>query len=261
MREKISACITCGNEEHNIRRCLSSVTWADEIVVVDSYSQDKTVEIVREFTDNVHQQEWLGYIGQKNFIKNLASHPWILFVDADEEISPELRDEILHEFNSGANKDVGGYEFPRLVKFLGKWIYHGDWYPDMKLRLFRKDVGICEGVEPHDRVRVEGEVRRLQGHLHHYTYDDIADMVNTLNRFSSIASDVRFEKHQHPGWTDFLFRPFYRFIKCYFIKSGYKDGFIGMLIAVTAAYSTFIKYAKLREHEINLKNESRSTGR
>ncbi len=246
--EKISACITCGNEEKNIRRCLESVQWADEVVVVDSFSTDNTLAICKEYTDRVYQQEWLGYIGQKNHIKNLAEGPWILFVDADEEVSTELRDEILNEFKSGSHKEMNGYDFPRIVKFMGKWIRHGDWYPDTKLRLFRKDIGRCEGVEPHDRVHIEGPVKRLHGHLHHFTYDDITDMIDTLNRFSTIAADGAAKINRMPRWSDLYFRPFYRFIKCFIVKHGFRDGFIGFIIAVTSAYGTFIKYAKLREH-------------
>jgi len=119
MPEKISACITAGNEEKNIRRCLESVRWADEIVVVDSFSTDRTVEICREYTPLVYQHKWLGYIGQKNLIKDMAAGPWILFIDADEEISPSLRDEILAEFRTDASRGVDGYEFPRLVRYLG----------------------------------------------------------------------------------------------------------------------------------------------
>jgi len=188
MREKISACLTVGNEEANIRRCLNSLKWADEIVVVDSFSKDKTFEICKEYTDRVYQHEWLGYVGQKELIKNMASHPWILFIDADEEVSDELREQILKEFESGKNQKYVGYEFPRKVFFLGSWVTHGEWWPDIKMRLFRKEKGICTGTEPHDHVIVTGPVKRLSGCLHHYTYDDISDQILTLNRFSTIAA-------------------------------------------------------------------------
>ena len=142
MRDKISACLTVGNEEGNIRRCLNSLHWADEIVVVDSFSKDKTVEICKEYTERVYQHEWLGYVGQKKLIKKMALHPWIIFVDADEEVSPDLRDQILKEFESGNNLKYVGYEFPRKVFFLGTWITHGEWWPDIGMRLFRKDKGV-----------------------------------------------------------------------------------------------------------------------
>ena len=247
MREHISACITAGNEENNIRRCLESVRWADEIVVVDSFSSDRTVEICREYTEKVYQHEWHGYIGQKNLIKDLAEGPWILFIDADEEISPELRDEILNEFSTDKADGLAGYEFPRLVKYLGRWITHGGWYPDVKLRLFRKDKGICGGKEPHDRTTVDGPVRKLRGQLYHYTYDNIAHQLSTINRFSGITAKGMFEDGRPFSMLDPLFRPVLRFVRGYIFKRGFLDGFPGLLIAVTTAYGVFVKYAKLWE--------------
>lgn len=247
MREKISACITAGNEEKNIRRCLESVTWADEIIVVDSFSTDKTAEICREYTELVYEHRWLGYIGQKNLIKDLASVPWILFVDADEEISVELRDEILNEFETGSSMDFAGYEFPRMVRYLGKWIKHGDWYPDIKLRLFRKDHGKCGGREPHDRTTVDGPVKRLKGHLYHYTYTSISDHLSTLNKFSGITAEGQYEEGEPFRLYNLIFRPFFRFIRGYFLKRGFMDGLQGLIIALTVSYAVFIKCAKLWE--------------
>lgn len=247
MQEQISACITAGNEERNIRRCLESVKWADEIIVVDSFSTDRTVEICREYTDRVYKHKWLGYIGQKNLIKDLAKTPWILFIDADEEISPELKEEILTDFRNGQCTHYAGYEFPRMVYFLGRWISHGDWYPDIKLRLFRKDKGICGGKEPHDRTTVNGPVKLLKNHMYHYTYDNITDQLNTLNRFSSITAKGWYDNNTPFKITDIMFRPFLRFIRGYILKRGFMDGLPGLIIAVIVAYGVFIKYAKLWE--------------
>lgn len=247
MRERISACITAGNEENNIRRCLESVAWADEIVVVDSFSTDKTVEICRKYTDLVYEHKWLGYIGQKNLIKDLASNPWILFIDADEEISPELRDEIVTDFEGGACADFAGYEFPRMVNFLGKWIKHGDWYPDIKLRLIRKDRGKCWGREPHDRTTVDGPVKQLKGHMYHYTYDDISDQLATLDKFSAITAEGWFQDGKACRVYDLVLRPFFRFLRGYLLKHGFLDGYPGFVIASTISYGVFLKYAKLWE--------------
>jgi glycosyltransferase involved in cell wall biosynthesis len=247
MRERISACITAGNEEKNIRRCIESVRWADEIVVVDSYSTDRTPEICREYTDLVYQHSWQGYIGQKNLIKDLATGPWILFIDADEEVSPELRQEIIAEFESGRSKDVAGYEFPRIVRHLGRWITHGDWYPDAKLRLFRKELGHCAGKEPHDRTTVDGPIKRLKGRLNHYSYDDLEDQIETMNRFSSITANVWAEDRRTFRMHDLLFRPVWRFLRCYLVKRGILDGLPGLIIASTAAFGVLAKYAKLWE--------------
>jgi glycosyltransferase involved in cell wall biosynthesis len=249
MREKISACITCFNEEHNIRRCLESVRWCDEIVVVDSFSTDLTVQLCREYTDRVFQHPWQGYIGQKNFIREKATHPWVLYIDADEEVSPELRAEIIAVLESGDSHFVG-YEFPRMVNYLEQWIRHGEWYPDVKLRLFLKAKGISGGQEPHDQVLVNGPVKRLKGHLWHYTYDDLHDQLITLNRYSTITANEKFKQAEKFRWLDFLFRPSLRFLKAYFLKRGFLDGRRGFLIAAISSFGVAMKYAKLWELEL-----------
>jgi glycosyltransferase involved in cell wall biosynthesis len=247
--ERISVCIIAFNEEDNIRRCLRSLTWADEIVVVDSHSTDGTREIARQYTDKVHEHKWLGYIGQKKLIKGLAAGPWIMFVDADEEVSDELRDEIEDWFSRPVPSEIAGFEFPRLVRYLDRWIRHGEWYPDVKLRLFRKDRGECGGTEPHDRVFVEGQVRRLRGRLYHYTYAGIQDQLATLDRFARISAQHRFAAGRRFRLTDVLIHPLYRFVRGYFLKLGFLDGLPGLIIAVNVAFGTFLKYAKLWEME------------
>jgi glycosyltransferase involved in cell wall biosynthesis len=251
MREKISACITAGNEEKNIRRCLESVAWADEIIVVDSFSTDRTVEICKEYTDLVYEHRWLGYIGQKNLIKDLASSPWILFLDADEEISPDLRDEILRETESSSSAEIAGYEFPRMVWYLGRWIRHGDWYPDIKMRLFRKKLGVCGGKEPHDRTTVSGPVKRLKGNLYHYTYDRISDQIDTMNKFSTITANGWHEEDLSFKLVDILLRPVLRFIRGYLFKRGFLDGMPGFIIAKATSFGVFIKYCKLWEQKLS----------
>lgn len=248
-REKISACVIVFNEEVKIRRCLQSLAWCDEIIVLDSYSTDRTVEIAREFTPHVYQHVWLGYVGQRNLIRERAEHPWILYLDSDEEVSPGLRDEILVEFSRPDRKYLG-YEFPRLVFFLNRWIRHGEWYPDVKLRLFHKDYGRTEGEEPHDRVAIQGPVKRLRNPVYHYTYDDIRDQNETLNRFSTITAQQKYVKDLSFRWVDLLFRPVFRFLKGYILRLGFLDGMPGFIIAVTNGYGAFLKYAKLWElHE------------
>ncbi len=246
MREKISACVITFNEEQKIRRCLASLTWCDELVVMDSFSTDRTVEICREFTDRVYQHQWLGYVGQRNLVRELATHPWILFLDADEEVSPGLRDEILARFERAPAACLG-YEFPRLVYYLGRWIRHGEWYPDVKLRLFNKTYGRTEGEEPHDRVVVNGPVCRLRHPVFHYTYDDVRDHLDTLNRFSSISAQQKFIAGSRFHWHDLLFRPVFRFFKGYVLRAGFLDGMPGFLIAVLNGYAAFVKYVKLWE--------------
>lgn len=243
---KISACVTAGNEEDKIAACLASLAWCDEVVVVDSFSQDKTYEISKQYTQLVFQHPWGGYIAQKNYIRSLARYPWILFVDADEVVSDELRAEIEGEFDRGPG-EVVGYRFPRMVHYLGKWIRHGEWYPDIKLRLFRKDCGHSAGHEPHDRVVVDGPVQTLQSPLYHFTYDNLADHIHTLNRFSSISASEKFSRGEKFRWSDLIFRPPWRFFKSYIVKHGLLDGRQGFIIALMSAFGVFVKYAKLME--------------
>ncbi len=246
-RDKISACLTVGNEENEIERCLKSLSWVDEIVVIDSFSKDRTVELCKKYTDRVYQHEWLGYVGQKDLVKNMASNPWIFFVDADEEVSTRLRDEVIAEFESGANKLFVGYEFPRKVFFMGAWVTHGEWWPDIKMRLFLKANGLCAGREPHDQVIVDGPVKRLGGCLYHYTYLDLADQVKTLNRFSTISCMRMMEDDRKFRASDILFRPIFRFFRGYVLKRGFLEGYRGLIVAGMVALGVFLKYAKLWE--------------
>jgi len=247
MREKVSVCIAAGNEERNIRRCLQSVTWADEIVVVDSLSDDRTLEIAREFTDKVHSQEWLGYVRQKSLAIDLTAGPWVLLVDADEEVSTALRDEILAELESDPPGLASGYEFPRLARYQGRWIRHGDWYPQRKLRLFRKDKGRCVGLDPHDRIEVDGPVKRLRSPLHHYSHRDLGGQIDTLNKFSTISAGEHAKNGRSFCWFDLLVRPPWRFFRSYILRLGFLAGIRGLLIAKISAFEVFAKYAKLWE--------------
>jgi len=249
MREKISACIISFNEERKIARCLRSVTWCDEIVVLDSFSTDRTVEICRRFTNHVHQHEWLGYVGQRNLVRDLSVYPWVLFLDSDEQVSPALREEIVREFARGTG-EYAGYEFPRQVYYLGKWIRHGEWYPDIKLRLFKKTRGRTEGVEPHDKVVVHGPVKRLRSPLWHYTYDNIGDHMETTNRFSGIMGRQLYVQGARFRWPDLIMRPMLRFFKGYVLKRGFLDGAHGLIVAVLNSYGVFAKYAKIWELEL-----------
>jgi glycosyltransferase involved in cell wall biosynthesis len=256
MSNDISVCIIAGNEERKIRRCLESVTWASEIVVVDSLSTDNTVAICKEYTDRVYTHEWLGYIGQKNLIKDMAVGPWIFFVDADEEVSAELKDEILSQMEAEDLDQYVGFEFPRMVRFLGRWITHGDWYPDVKLRLFLKDSGISAGVEPHDKVEVDGKVKRLRNHLYHYTYDSIQDQVIAINKFSTITARGWHERGRPFRLRHIIFRPVLRFIRTYILRGGFLDGLPGLVVAATTSYGVFVKYAKLWQFNRETRDDS-----
>jgi hypothetical protein len=168
-------------------------------------------------------------------------------VDADEEVSPQLRDAIRGEFDSGRNAGYAGYTMPRLAGYLGRWIRHGDWYPDRKLRLFRKDRARCVGEEPHDQIVVDGPVGSLPAPLYHYSYENISAQLATLDRFSSITAEVWLRDGRPFRWADLLFRPPWRFFRGYVLKGGFLDGMRGLTIALLNAVAVYAKYAKLWE--------------
>ncbi len=242
--EKLSVTIITLNEGKNIRDALESVKWADEIVVVDSGSTDETVEICREYTDKVFHNPWPGHIAQKNFAIDKASYRWIFSIDADERVTPALAEEIKETLKA---PDADGYAVPRHVFYLGQWINHSGWYPDYKVRLFRRDRGRWGGINPHDRVIIDGVVRRLRSDLLHYSFQDIAHHIRTMNSFTSIAAMEYYKRGRNTGFMDILLRPAFAFIKSFVLKQGFRDGLPGFVISVTAAYHVFIKYVKLWE--------------
>ena len=242
----ISICIICFNEEKNIRRCLENSKWAEEIVVVDSMSQDRTVEIAREYTDKVHQREWPGYIDQKNFALSKAKNDWILSVDADEEISQSLQYEIKAEIEKQDAKD--GYRIPRRSFYQGRWIKHSGFYPDRQLRLFRRNKGYWVGKRVHEKVHVNGEIGLLKKDLLHYPYKGtISGQVQTVDKFSSLLAENRFQEGEGYSLFLLLLRPPMKVIEVYFFRLGLLDGLAGFIIALTSAYAMFVRYVKLRE--------------
>ncbi|MBI5756227.1 MAG: glycosyltransferase family 2 protein [Nitrospirae bacterium] len=242
--EKLSVTIITLNEEHNIREALESVKWADEIVVVDSGSSDKTVDICKEYTGKVFYNAWPGHIAQKNFAIDKASNQWILSIDADERVTPELADEI-KEVLKGPETDA--YAVPRHVFYLGRWIDHSGWYPDYKLRLFSRDKARWGGINPHDEVITSGSVKYLKGDLLHYSYRDISHHVNTINNFTTIGAREYLKLGKRASLWNIISRPMGTFLKKYILKQGFRDGLPGFIIAVSSAYYVFLKYAKLWE--------------
>jgi len=242
----VSVCIITYNEERNIRECLESVRWADEIVVVDSRSEDRTVEICREYTDRVLLRDFMGHVEQKNLCLDQASHPWVLCIDADERVSPELRDQIQEVLGREA-VGADGFVIPRRTFYLGRWIRRGGWYPDAKLRLFRRDRGRWGGENPHDRVEMEGRVAPLSGEILHHTYRDLGHHVEVIDLFSrSSAESKKARGVSHPG-VRMVVDPPAKFIKAFVLRGGFLDGVPGLVVAVMGAYSVFLKYAKLWE--------------
>ncbi|MPZ75717.1 MAG: glycosyltransferase [Deltaproteobacteria bacterium] len=250
----VSAIVVCFNEEDNIARCLRSLRWCDEIVVVDAFSTDRTVEICREFTDLIIQRKWAGYRDQKAFAHSKASKDWVLLIDSDEEVTPELAREIRQELSVNAGQYCG-FLLPRLMFYLDRWWERGGWYPDYDVRLFRRDRAQWGGTDPHEKIIVNGALRRLRHPLHHFSYRDIDDHIQRINRFTSISSGELRKQNQRWRLTDALFRPAFRFFRSYVLKRGFMEGFAGFYVAVTAAVYVFLKYAKLWELELEEKKE------
>jgi len=253
-RPTVSAIVVCFNEEKNIRDCLESLRWCDEIVVVDSFSTDRTVEIARQYTDRVVQRPWAGYRDQKAFAHSQATQQWVMLVDSDERVTPELRDEIQRALDGDGGRYMG-YAVPRLVFYLGRWWRRGGWYPDYDVRLFRRDKATWGGADPHEKILVEGPVRRLNHPLHHFSYRNIDDHIQRINRFTSISSRELRKEGGRWRLSDALLRPGFRFFRSYILKRGFMEGFAGFYVAVTAAVYVFLKYAKLWEIERDEKDD------
>jgi len=245
-RPSISVSVITFNEEDNLRACLDSVTWADDIVVVDSFSTDATLDIAREFTDRIHQRAWNGINEQRQFALEQCRGDWVLCLDADERVTPELRDEILAVFDRG-NPDCNGFLIPRRAYYLGQWIRHCGWYPDRKLRLFRRASARFGDNDPHDKVVLDGAVKTLGGDLLHYTYRDLTHNLRTINTFSSVAAERCARQGRDTGVLDLIVRPPWRFIKQYILRLGFLDGLPGLIICAMSAFSAFAREAKIWE--------------
>ncbi len=242
----ISAVIITLNEESCIERCIRSVlTVADEVVVVDSLSTDRTPEICRKLGEKFIEQKFLGYIEQKNFALEQAAFDHVLSLDADEALSEELSRSILKVKD---NWKHDAYQFNRLNKFCGHWIHHTNYYPDRKLRLFDRRKGQWGGVNPHDKVIMDPGTTtgRLKGDLLHWLCETYEEHIDTINKFSTIAAREAFKKGEKcPAWKVF-YKPVWRFIQYYFVKRGFMDGYMGLVVSRNSAFLNFQKYAKLR---------------
>jgi glycosyltransferase involved in cell wall biosynthesis len=233
------------NEEDRIGDCLRAADFADEWIVVDSHSTDRTRDIARELGARVIERDWPGHVQQKNFALDAATHDWVLCVDADERISPELRESIITAL---ARDDLpDGFRVPRRNRYLGRWIRHGGWYPDRKLRLFRKSRGRWAGQNPHDRVHIQGPAEDLAGDLLHDSYRSLSDHLRTIDSFTTIAAREKLAVGDTATILDLTLRPWWKFVRMYVLKAGFLDGIPGFVIAVTGAYYVFQKYAKLWE--------------
>jgi glycosyltransferase involved in cell wall biosynthesis len=249
----LSITIITFNEEKNLLPCLESIAFADEIVIVDAGSEDRTLEIARNFTRVVYQESWKGFAQQKNSAQDKAKGPWILNVDADERVTPELREEILAAVKGKA--PFTGYRIPRKNYFRGQWIRHGGWYPNYQLRLYLKDAGRFRQREVHEQVAIAGKVGRLKSPLEHFTYRSISDFLQRLDRYSELSARQYWLDGKRISWPEILFRSFFTFFRMWGLQRGFLDGSNGLVLAVLYSYYTFAKYSKLKEKLLSDDNQ------
>ncbi len=241
---KISATIITLNEQGNIERAIESLRCADEVLVVDSGSCDRTVEAAAKLGARVVESPWLGYAAQKNFAAGQAAHDWILSIDADEALSEALEAEIWQIKKNGPEFDA--YTVPRMAQYLGRWIFHSGWHPDRKVRLYDRRKAKWAGQYVHESVVVEGTVGHLKCNLLHYTCDSISEHLKTMDRYTTLAAQELVAQGRRIRWTDLTLNPLGTFLRTYFLRAGFLDGAEGLTIAFMSAFYNFLKFAKAR---------------
>jgi len=245
---KISFCLITHNEEENLPRCLRSCAdLADEVVIVDSGSTDGTARIAAEFGARFVHQDWLGYVGQKNKVLSLAQNEWVFSLDADEELSPTLRDEVRALKQSTPTSETNGFSMPRCVLYEGRWIRHGDWYPDRLTRLFRRERVKFAGGRVHERLEISGKVTPLRGDLHHYSFRDAADHRARGDGYAKLWAQDKYEAGKTSGASSPVLHGAFRWLRGYVLRRGFLDGAQGWRIANISARETALKYRLLRE--------------
>ena len=242
----ISAIVLTLNEGHSIARCLESLHFCDEILVIDSGSQDDTVKIAQKYTSQIHQVTWKGFVDTRNEALKLAKGDWILSIDADEVVPPELATEILQTVRSTSKS---AFTLPRKTIHFDRWIRYGGWYPNRLVRLFKRNEGAWVGCGVHERWKSTGEVGELSQDLIHYSFESISDQVYRNDRYSTLSTVALSQEGVHFSLIKLLTKPWVKFLETYFLKRGFKDGYPGFIISVSAAYSVFLKWAKLWEME------------
>jgi glycosyltransferase involved in cell wall biosynthesis len=248
----LSVVIITKNEEANLTRTLQSVAWADEIVIVDSGSTDRTREIAQSFHAKFFVEEWKRFAAQKNSALQKASGDWVLSLDADEEVAPALSEEIRQTL--AANPSATGFWIPRKNFFLGRWIRHGGFYPDPKLRLFRRGAGQFEERLVHEDIRISGPTAQLHNHLLHHAYPTLESYLEHMNRYSSLGAEMAVAANRRAGFSflDIVVRPRLTFFYNYFLRAGFLDGREGLLLHLYHANYVSWKYAKAWERSRKL---------
>jgi len=241
---EISAVIITLNEERRLARALASLAVADEVLVVDCGSTDRTAEIAVQHGARVITHPWEGYARQKNFAASQARHPWVLSLDADEALSPPLNASIEKLKREGPG-DAAGFRMARAARYQGRWIRHSGWYPDFKLRLYDRRRARWVGDYVHEHVEVDGPIRDLAGDLHHFTCDSFDEHLRTLDRYTTLTAQQAYDGGQRWILPRMIAGPPWKFVETYFFRQGFRDGFPGFVIAVMAGFYVFLKYAKL----------------
>lgn len=245
----ISVYIITKNEEKNIRAALASVSWADEIIIVDSGSTDSTVEIAKKAGAIVFDEPFCGFVEQKNSAMNHCSCDWVLNLDADEEITPELEKSIREAVkNQGASSDISIYTVPRKTWYMGRWILHCGWYPEYRARLSKKGKARWEGEMIHEKLEGDGAVGKLSGDLLHRPYKDLGEHMRKMNLYTELWAKSEKARGRRISWCSILFRPPATFIKMYFLRGGFLDFGPGLIVSIMGAGYTFMKYARLIEY-------------
>jgi glycosyltransferase involved in cell wall biosynthesis len=258
-RPPVTVTIIARNEESKLARTIASVRWAEEVLVVDSGSTDRTAQIAAEMGARVLHNPWQGYGQQKNYAQQHAKNDWVLNLDADEAVSPELALELQQALEdvASAKSAVYGFSIPRRNYYLGRWIRHGGWYPNYLTRLSDRRHSRWSEPPVHEALEVSGEVRALSNPLDHFSFESIHDQVATNLNFSRLGSEQLLLRGKKPSLIKILIKPPGKFIETYFVKRGFLDGLAGFIISVNAAYSIFLKYAYLLEGRIRQDADSR----
>jgi glycosyltransferase involved in cell wall biosynthesis len=242
---KLSVTIIAKDEGADIADALQSVAWADELIVVDAGSADDTVAIARRFTSRVVVREWPGFAAQKNYAATLATNDWILSIDADERVTPALAGEIRALL--AATPAHVGYRLPRVTWHLGRWLRSTDWYPDWQLRLYDRRAARWAGQYVHESVEADGSVGRLRGELRHRAYRDLAEHLETIDRYTTLAARQMYEGGRRAGLREIAGHPPLAFLRNYVARRGFRDGIPGLIVSGMNAYYVFLKFAKLWE--------------
>ncbi len=241
---RLSACIITYNEADRIEACLRSVSFCDEMVVVDSHSTDGTREIASSLGARVIERDWPGYRSQKQFAVDSAAHDWVLCLDADERVTARLRSEI-EALRAAGFPDCAGWSIPRITDYFGRFLRHGNAYPDRLIRLLDRRRGGWIGEEIHENTRVSGRVERLRGHLEHFSYRSLTDHQNRMARYADLMAHSLYSRGKRCGLLKVLVNPFWRFSRGYFIRLGFLDGWRGLVFALVEANYVRRKYLGL----------------